>query len=130
MNTPYPDPAPRRLERSRSDRLIGGVCGGLANYLNMDPTLVRVLTVLITLFTGVPILAYLIALLIMPEEPAAGAEPYRPVGASPVFRPYSGGSEAYDPVWGPGGAPWQQAGVPNAPEHAAREEDKPRADPA
>ena len=43
---------PKLLRRSRTDRYIGGVCGGVASYLNMDATLVRILTVVITLFTG------------------------------------------------------------------------------
>ena len=75
MSTPYP-PQPRRLMRDPSKKLIGGVCSGLAKYLNMDVTLVRILTVVISLFTGVPIVLYLIALFVMPEEgshPAAAA---------------------------------------------------------
>ena len=58
MSSPYPPQAPKRLERSKSNRVLGGVCAGVANYLNMDPTLVRVLTVVISLFTGVPIILY------------------------------------------------------------------------
>jgi hypothetical protein len=53
MSSPYPPQPPKRLERSKSNRILGGVCAGVANYLNMDPTLVRVLTVVISLFTGV-----------------------------------------------------------------------------
>ncbi|MFP5283670.1 MAG: PspC domain-containing protein, partial [Actinomycetes bacterium] len=72
MSNPYPPypppPPPRRLERSKQNRILGGVCGGVANYLNMDPTLVRVLTVLVALFTGVPIILYLVALFVIPEE--------------------------------------------------------------
>ena len=68
MTSPYPSPAPRRLERSRSNRVLGGVCGGVATYLNMDPTLVRVLTVVLSLFTGVPVIVYLVLLLVVPEE--------------------------------------------------------------
>jgi phage shock protein C len=102
MNSPYP----HRLERSRTDRLIGGVCGGLAKYLNMDPTLVRILTVLVTLFTGVPVILYVVALLVMPEE-SSSPEPYRPVTtAPPTYQPY--GSTGTDPVWGAAGAPWEQ----------------------
>jgi phage shock protein C len=107
MSAPYS--APRRLERSRSDRFIGGVCGGIAKYLNMDPTLVRILTVVITLFTGVPIVAYLIALLVMPEEPAAGVD-YPPVngaGTQPSYPTYPANGKQ-DPVWGSAGAPWEQ----------------------
>ena len=64
MSSPYPAQPPRRLERSKSNRILGGVCAGVANYLNMDPTLVRVLTVVISLFTGVPVILYIIALFV------------------------------------------------------------------
>jgi len=62
---------PRRLYRSRSNRMIGGVCGGLAAYFNVDPTLVRVLTVASLILPGPQILAYLVAWVLMPEEPDA-----------------------------------------------------------
>jgi phage shock protein C len=67
-------PAPKRLYRSRSDRVIGGVCGGLAVYLDVDPSLVRVLAVLSLLLPGPQILAYLVAWIIVPEEPT-GPQP-------------------------------------------------------
>ena len=59
----------KKLYRSRTDKKICGVCGGLAKYLNMDATIVRVLTVLLTLFVGGGRLAYIICALIIPEEP-------------------------------------------------------------
>ena len=60
---------------------MGGVCAGVANYLNMDPTLVRVLTVVISLFTGVPVILYIVALFVMPEEGSQPKPPnYPPVG--------------------------------------------------
>ena len=59
----------KKLSRSRTDKKICGVCGGLAKYLNMDATIVRVLTVLLTLFVGGGLLAYIICALIIPEEP-------------------------------------------------------------
>jgi phage shock protein PspC (stress-responsive transcriptional regulator) len=62
MSSPYLPQPPKRLERSKSNRIVGGVCAGVANYLNMDPTLVRVLTVVISLFTGVPVILYIVAL--------------------------------------------------------------------
>ena len=60
----------KRLYRSRADRRIAGVCGGLAEYLEMDPTVIRLIAVLILIFTGfVPMLiAYLIAWVIIPER--------------------------------------------------------------
>ncbi len=59
----------KKLYRSRTDKKLCGVCGGLAKYFNMDPTIVRVLTVLLTLFVGGGLLAYIVCALIMPEEP-------------------------------------------------------------
>ena len=60
----------KKLYRSRYDKKLAGVCGGLAQYLNMDPTVVRLVWVLITLFAGAGLLAYLICALVIPEEPA------------------------------------------------------------
>ncbi|MBP9676340.1 MAG: PspC domain-containing protein [Anaerolineaceae bacterium] len=59
----------KKLYRSRTDRKIGGVCGGLAQYFNIDPTLVRLLFVLGIIFVGGGLLAYLIMLIVVPEEP-------------------------------------------------------------
>ena len=59
----------KRLYRSRTDKKICGVCGGLAKYFNIDPTLVRLALVLCVLFAGFGILAYIIAALVIPEEP-------------------------------------------------------------
>jgi len=59
----------KKLYRSRTERMIGGVCGGLGEYLNVDPTLVRLLFLFAALFGGPGILAYIIMLLVVPEEP-------------------------------------------------------------
>ena len=59
----------KKLYRSRTDKKICGVCGGLAKYFNIDPTIVRLALVLCVLFAGFGILAYIIAALVMPEEP-------------------------------------------------------------
>jgi phage shock protein C len=60
------------LYRSRKNRMIAGVCGGLAEWLSWDPTLVRILYVVISIlsvaFPG--ILAYIILWIVMPEAPA------------------------------------------------------------
>lgn len=58
----------KKLTRSRN-KMIAGVCGGIADYFNLDPTLVRVVYVLLSIFTaGFPgILAYIIFWIIMPE---------------------------------------------------------------
>jgi phage shock protein PspC (stress-responsive transcriptional regulator) len=62
---------PKRLTRSRKDRMIAGVCGGLANYMSVDPTIVRLVFALATFFTVVfpEILIYLVMWIIIPKEP-------------------------------------------------------------
>lgn len=58
-----------RYVRSRSDRVLAGVCGGLAEYLDLDPTLVRVAWVLVTVFAvGAGLVAYLLLWLLAPEK--------------------------------------------------------------
>ena len=58
----------KRLTKSRTDRKLCGVCGGLAEYLNLDPTVIRLIWALMVLAAGTGFLAYIIAALIMPEE--------------------------------------------------------------
>lgn len=58
----------RRLCRARDGRMVGGVCAGLANYLDIDPTLVRLGWVLMTVIYGMGILGYIVCWIIMPEE--------------------------------------------------------------
>ena len=60
------------LRRSRQDRMIAGVCGGLAEWLGWDPTVVRVLYVLVSVFSAAfpGILVYVILWLIIPRAPA------------------------------------------------------------
>lgn len=59
-----------KIYRSKSDRLVAGVFGGLAEYFKIDPTILRLAWVLVTVFTGfVPgIVAYILAAMIMPEQ--------------------------------------------------------------
>jgi phage shock protein C len=59
----------KRLYRSRTDRYIGGVCGGLGEYLSIDPTIIRIIYILFALTGGSGIFIYLILLLVIPEEP-------------------------------------------------------------
>ena len=136
-NHPYPPP-PRRLERSTDDRVIGGVCSGIARYLNLDPTLVRLLVAVLTLTMGFPIVLYLVALFLMPEEGDPRRQQPPPVGGPPAYNPYpyQSGQSTPEPdyapgpgpsgprqygvpptpgdqaVWGPAGAPWQQPPPP------------------
>ena len=58
----------KRLYRSRENRMICGVCGGIADYFNVDPTLIRLGLVLLAC-TGSGILAYFIADIIIPDQP-------------------------------------------------------------
>lgn len=55
------------LHRSSSDRVLTGVCGGIAEEYNMDPTLVRIISAVIVLCTGVGPLLYILAWLLLPE---------------------------------------------------------------
>jgi phage shock protein C len=67
---------PKKLTRSRTDSKIAGVCGGLANYLELDVTLVRILWLMLAFFGGWGVIGYFIAWIVMPEEPlpqASGA---------------------------------------------------------
>lgn len=61
----------KRLYRSRTERMIGGVCGGLGEFLNVDVTLVRLLFVLGAIFGGPGLVVYLVMLFVVPEEPLA-----------------------------------------------------------
>lgn len=61
----------KRLYRTQGpDAMLCGVCGGIARYLNVDPTAVRVATVLLVAFAGLSLWVYIIAALIMPRENA------------------------------------------------------------
>ena len=59
----------KRLYKSEDNRILCGVCGGIGEYLGIDPTLVRLVWVLITLAAGAGVLLYIIAAIIMPREP-------------------------------------------------------------
>ncbi|TWI59982.1 PspC domain-containing protein [Halalkalibacter nanhaiisediminis] len=66
----------KRLYRSQYERKIAGVCGGLAKYFSMNPTIVRILVVVLALFTAAfpVIVGYLIAAAIIPNEKDVSAE--------------------------------------------------------
>ncbi len=59
----------RKLYRSRTDRMIGGVCGGMAEYFGIDPTLVRLAFVAAALLGGPGLLIYVILWIVTPENP-------------------------------------------------------------
>ena len=58
----------KKLYKSRKNKMIGGVCGGLADYLNMDVTIVRIIAGVLCLIKGVGILVYLIMCIVMPYD--------------------------------------------------------------
>jgi phage shock protein C len=65
----------KRLVRPRSERKIAGVCAGFAEYFDLDVTLVRVVWLVVFCMAGVGLIPYLIAWIVMPEEPLALPEP-------------------------------------------------------
>ena len=62
-----------RLYRSRTNRKLAGVCGGLAQYFNTDATLIRVLFVVLALLGGPGLVIYLVLWIVVPEEPVGAA---------------------------------------------------------
>jgi len=72
--------APARLQRSSEEKLLFGVCGGLAAYLDLEPVLVRLSFVLLAFLGGVGVIAYLVLAIIMPRETTAVSEPAGIVG--------------------------------------------------
>jgi phage shock protein PspC (stress-responsive transcriptional regulator) len=75
---------PRRLYRSRRDRRIAGVAGGVAEYLDVDPTVIRVLWIISVFFGGFGLLLYIIMAFIVPLEPMAGPTVGAPPSSSAV----------------------------------------------
>ena len=59
----------KHLYRSRRNRILGGVCGGIAEYFGLDPTLVRIITVLLMLLPGIGVLTYVILWIVIPARP-------------------------------------------------------------
>ena len=63
----------KRLYRSRSDRMVSGLCAGIGKYLGVDPTIVRVVVTVATIvLAGVPAVVYLVLIMVVPEEPLSG----------------------------------------------------------
>ena len=64
-----PVPGPKKLTRSTTDKWLGGVCGGLAQYSGVDATVIRIVTIVLVVFgLGTTVLVYLAAWLLMPQE--------------------------------------------------------------
>lgn len=74
-----PQPIPeKKLFRSKQNRMIGGVCAGFAEYLNLDPVLIRIVWIVMVIWGGIGFLAYLAGLILMPENPAEIVAPRTP----------------------------------------------------
>lgn len=77
---PPPVDGPRVVRRSRSERVIAGVCGGVGRYLGVDPVLLRIAFIILALANGLGLIAYVVAWVAIPEE-----RPGQPIG--PVTEP-------------------------------------------
>jgi len=98
-----------RLYRSRRDRMLAGVSGGLADLIGIDPTLIRIGWVILAFASGgIVVLVYIVLALVVPEEPVGGMGPVPPFGAtgdpgsSTNWGAVPGG---FDPAAGPSAAP-------------------------
>jgi len=67
----YAYTGPHQLRRNKIEGKLGGVCAGIADYLGWDHTMVRIITILLIVFTGVPLLAYFILWVLMPSDTRA-----------------------------------------------------------
>ncbi len=90
MNGTAPSP-PRLLRRSREDRVIAGVCGGLGRYLGIDPVLLRIAFVVLTLAGGGGLLLYLVSWVLIPNERPGEALGDRPPSSAETVRLVVGG---------------------------------------
>lgn len=88
-----------QLTRSTSDKMIGGVCGGLARYFNIDPTIVRLVFV-VAVLSGVSPLLYIILWIVMPQENPGGYQSYSQGQAQLPAAQDPTGEWQYDPYTG------------------------------
>ena len=88
----------KKLYRSRQNRMIGGVCGGIAEYFNIDPVIVRIVAVAFFFMGGSALLAYIIGLIVIPNEPfglpAAEKQESAPVTATATSPAVKSSSDA------------------------------------
>jgi len=78
-------PVRRQLTRSQTDRRIAGVCGGIGEYFDIDPTIVRVIFVLAALIGGPGLLAYVVLWIVLPKGPPRPADAPKPGSTRPLF---------------------------------------------
>lgn len=92
----------KKLYRSKKDSIIAGVCGGIAEYFEIDPTLVRLLTVLVVFLGGAGGIAYIIAWIIIPQNPEQVIESEdveKEEGGADIFQPESNRDDKRH-IWG------------------------------
>lgn len=68
-----PEPAARRLYRSRSNRMIAGICGGIGEFFDADPTVIRLVSVLLAIFGGLSFWVYVVLWIVIPNQPGEAA---------------------------------------------------------
>jgi phage shock protein C len=61
---------PKKLYRSRKNKILAGVCGGIAEYFNQDPTIIRIIFAILFLGFGIGLLAYIVAWVLIPVNPS------------------------------------------------------------
>jgi phage shock protein C len=88
----------RRLYRSRADRILGGVCGGLGAHFDADPVIFRLLFILMTVMGGSGILIYLVMLVVIPREPGPREAAAVPSPGEPVPALAEGDAPAEEPA--------------------------------
>lgn len=84
----------KKLYRLRQDKMLFGLCGGIARMINVDASLLRILLVVVTILTGFPILIYLLAALVVPKEPPIYSD-YGPHGYGSGYGQGGYGSNGY-----------------------------------
>ena len=85
---------PKRLYRSTTDRVIGGVAAGLGNYFNLDPLLVRLLFVIFTLFGGGALIIYIILWIVTPDAPGNVHQTQKQMDMEPQENPQKPNQES------------------------------------
>jgi phage shock protein C len=80
----------KKLYKSRKSRIVAGVCGGIAEYLDVDPVLIRLIAVLFFFTGGATLIAYIVGMIIIPNQPLEGYVPPVPAeSTAPVGQPES-----------------------------------------
>ena len=108
-----------RLYRSREDRVLSGVCGGIADSLDLDPSLVRIVFALLGITGGIGLLLYIVMALVVPEEPYYIPTAAAPGGAGPTATSADADTAAGTADPAPGMAPGMAAGSVAAPAGAS-----------